>query len=547
MRTVMGVTGILTIVTCTMALAGCGGGSGRTTGLLPPTGLSATPGDGSVSLDWNPVVGATSYKLYWSMSPGVTKATGNPLPVVSPPHTHGGLTNGTTYYYVVVSVRSGVESIESSEVSATPFPAGSCLDTTFWGQGFVVHHNAGGGDGSDVGRAIAVDSAGRIVVAGYSLAGSYWDMAIWRYNPDGFLDTTFNSQGWVTHDGAAGGTRDDLAHGLVLDPADGIFAVGHSQNSGMTDDLAIWHYDSSGTLDAGFGGGGVVSHNDAAGGSWHDRGMAITLETPSGRVYATGESHNGISFDMAIWAYDSTGTLDAGFGTGGVVTHDAAAGVGSTEGGVAIALDSSGRILVAGHGANAFGNYDMVIWAYDTAGVLDGSFGTGGVAVHDGATVTNSRDWGLGICIDPADRILVGGYSQGTTWDMVAWRYLSGGTLDGAFGTGGFLTHDSAAGGAADDVGSDITLGTGSRIIVTGYSDSASLDTDMVVWRYNDDGTLDTTFGSGGVCVHDGAAGGGGDDVGYAITRDGAGRILVTGSSANASGDNDMVIWRLWP
>lgn len=84
-----------------------------------PTNLSATAGDAQVSLSWDAVTGATSYKVkrattsggpYTEIATGVTAAS----------YTDTGLTNGTTYYYVVTAVISGSESSSSNEASATP-------------------------------------------------------------------------------------------------------------------------------------------------------------------------------------------------------------------------------------------------------------------------------------------------------------------------------------------------------------------------------------------------------------------------------------------
>lgn len=83
-----------------------------------PTGLQASAGDGSVSLSWSASSGATSYNLKRS-----TSATGTFSTIASPATpsaTDSGVTNGTTYYYVVSAVNAQGESADSSATSATP-------------------------------------------------------------------------------------------------------------------------------------------------------------------------------------------------------------------------------------------------------------------------------------------------------------------------------------------------------------------------------------------------------------------------------------------
>ena len=85
-----------------------------------PTAVTVTPGSGQVSVAWTAVPGATSYNLYRSTTTGVTPANGVKIAGVTSPSTQAGLTNGTTYYYVVTAVDATSESAASAQVSATP-------------------------------------------------------------------------------------------------------------------------------------------------------------------------------------------------------------------------------------------------------------------------------------------------------------------------------------------------------------------------------------------------------------------------------------------
>ena len=130
-------------------LTGCGGGGTTdTTGSAPsaPSGVTATAGDGQATISWNSVLGATSYNIYWSTTSGVTKTTGTKITGATSPYTHTGLTNGTTYYYVITAVNSYGESIESSQVSVTPSTSTTqttSVTTTLSSQGGTVQLSDG--------------------------------------------------------------------------------------------------------------------------------------------------------------------------------------------------------------------------------------------------------------------------------------------------------------------------------------------------------------------------------------------------------------------
>jgi len=104
----------------TFWVIGCGGGGSS---YLPPpnapAGISALGFNQQITVEWTAVDGVTKYNLYWSETPGVTKANGTKIENVTSPYDHMGLTNGKTYYYIVTAVKNG-ESAESDEASAIP-------------------------------------------------------------------------------------------------------------------------------------------------------------------------------------------------------------------------------------------------------------------------------------------------------------------------------------------------------------------------------------------------------------------------------------------
>ncbi len=83
------------------------------------TNVDVIAGDGKIVILWDVVSGATSYNIYWSISPDVS-VSDNKIVCTSSPYNHSGLTNGITYYYKIRAVNASGESKLSNVVSATP-------------------------------------------------------------------------------------------------------------------------------------------------------------------------------------------------------------------------------------------------------------------------------------------------------------------------------------------------------------------------------------------------------------------------------------------
>jgi len=190
-----------------------------------------------------------------------------------------------------------------------------------------------------------------------------------------------------------------------------------------------------------------------------------------------------------ILRYKSDGTLDTTFGTNGVVTYEGGEG---NDGFRDIAIQTDGKIVVSGYTKLAAA-FDVLTARYNSDGTLDGAFGTDGVAIYDGG---HKNAGARGVAIQSDGKIVVsGGNDNGTDLDVLVLRYNSDGTPDNAFGTNGVVSYDS---GNGDDNGRRLAIQGGNKIVVTGNTPNGT-DGDVLILRYNVNGTADDTFGSNGV------------------------------------------------
>ncbi|MCJ2129877.1 DUF4347 domain-containing protein, partial [Methylobacterium sp. E-045] len=164
------------------------------------------------------------------------------------------------------------------------------------------------------------------------------------------------------------------------------------------------------------------------------------------------------------------------------------------------------------------------------AGILTAAFGTPG----DGIVTTRvgqSSDSGYSVTVQADGRILVAGYSYNDAdQDFALVRYNGDGSLDTGFGGGDGIVTTRV--GPSSDVGYSVTVQADGRILVAGYSHNGS-NYDFALVRYNADGTLDTGFGGGDGIVTTPV--GPSSDFGYSVTVQADGRILVAGYSYNGS------------
>ena len=228
------------------------------------------------------------------------------------------------------------------------------LDATFGTGGKVITPI---GSGTDKVNSVALQNDGKIVVAGYSFNGSNNDFALVRYHPNGTLDTTgFGSGGKVT---TTFGSDNDQGNGVAVQKDGKIVVAGTSSDNSGKSNFALVRYNSNGTLDAtGFGSGGKVT---TAIGPSLDRGNGVALQS-DGKIVVAGYAGQSPNSDFAVVRYNKDGSLETGFGSGGKVTT--AFGGGGADQGQSVAVQSDGKIVVAGYSFNG-SNDDFAVARYD--------------------------------------------------------------------------------------------------------------------------------------------------------------------------------------
>ena len=173
------------------------------------------------------------------------------------------------------------------------YDSNGSLDSTFNSDGIVTTDI---GSKMDKAYSVAIQDDGKIVVAGYSNNGSDYDFAIVRYNSNGSLDTLFSDDGKVTTDL---GNSDDYARSVIIQNDGKIVVAGYTKSGTSYADSGMVRYNSNGTLDSSFGDSGKVI-TDIVENYNYTNGIAIQND---GKIVAVGESGDGSDYAFAIMRY----------------------------------------------------------------------------------------------------------------------------------------------------------------------------------------------------------------------------------------------------
>jgi uncharacterized delta-60 repeat protein len=380
------------------------------------------------------------------------------------------------------------------------------LDPNF-GTGGKVTTPFVGGDAFAV--AVALQADGKIVAAGHAAEG----LGLARYSADGTLDPTFGSDGTVT---AGGGRASDIAI-----QSDGKIVVARAErHSGATRfDFGVTRFDADGRLDATFGRSGSATTAFGRRASVSAQGVAVQRD---GRIVVFGEAWVGGEEPAFVGArYNRNGRLDTSFSRDGRVMTLLGSEFPPLDGAVDVAIQVDGKIVVAG---GAFG-----LARYNANGTLDRSFGRRGTVGPDFDALYDDQVFEVAIQRDR--KIVVAGSDVEEGYDyyfssFALERYNRNGSRDRSFKRDGTVRTTFTE---PQSFAFALAIQADGKLVVAGTTgDEETGDSKFALARYNANGTLDDSFGTGGRLETDFASGSADWASDVAIQADGA--IVAAGS-----------------
>lgn len=380
------------------------------------------------------------------------------------------------------------------------------LDNTFGTNGQVLNTATGGI------TTLVQQTDGKIIGCYFTSYSSSGNEHLIRFNPDGSIDTTFGTNGIVN---TLLFNEVNRAEMIKLQSDGKILIVGSIQTAiDTSNNFGAARFNPDGTIDTSFGTNGYVNIDIANNSDW---AFTVEIQTDGkiliGGYSSIYYSSQSVSPDLAVIRLSTNGILDATFSTNGKFTMN----VGSTgtlvnSSGVSadyvndICCDSFGNIFLgcdSNVNETVHGTNNFLVVALNSSGVLNTSFGTNGKVIVDFGAEDDLHK----IQVTSDNKIIAGGehyYNVGTNsyFNIAVVKLLSNGNYDNSFGTNGKVLINKDANSLYDNIYNFI-IQTDEKLLCTGITVDpiTNLYADFFIIRFNSDGTIDTTFNSNGYLV----------------------------------------------
>jgi uncharacterized delta-60 repeat protein len=446
----------------------------------------------------------------------------------------------------------------SGNVQAIPAQIPGDLDMSFASGTGVISNFTVSPFGSSQATAMALQSDGKIVLAGYCDGPNSQDFCVVRLNPDGSQDASFvgplgNGNGAMLLD--VGGNN-DTANAVAIQP-DGKILVAGSCHNGANNDFCIARLNPNGSLDATFDGPSGTGNGQVMLpiGSSDDFATAMALQ-PDGKIVLVGNCVVSNQNDFCAARLNVDGSFDTSFvGPNGTAAGKFTFPMGiSNDYATAVALQSDGMIVIAGRCVSPMVDFDFCITRLTGVGAFDTTFdGPGGSSNGKFLLpISSSNDLLSALLIQPDGKILLAGSCLVgiANNDFCVARLLADGSFDSTFdgpsgtGDGKILLPITAS---KSDNATALALQPDGKILLGGHCDSGTNE-DFCLARLHIDGSLDQSFdgpggtGNGKFLLPIGAS----NNVAGAMLLQPDGKIVIGGYCDIGGGSNQFCLARLY-
>jgi len=268
-----------------------------------------------------------------------------------------------------------------------------------------------------------------------------------RFYPDGTQDVEFASASSIAPDLSPPDNEPAVVSHHVIDREGRIVVLGATAVGSTGVGVRLWRFRPDGNLDTDFGDDGVVTRYDTESDNGVSP-FDVSVDR-AGRVFVTGSIYRNVTLNttglripsMAVWCFTSDGRPDESFGENGRVEFSMPLdpdNIGGTRGG-AMLIDQESRVVILGY----VDGHGPALWRYLPDGTPDESFGENGYVTPESyQRPLRLAHFASAMAIDTAGRIVIVGHRPGNEFDAVVWRLNSDGSLDESFGTDGFVQYD---------------------------------------------------------------------------------------------------------
>ncbi|HLW89107.1 MAG TPA: hypothetical protein VKR57_11485 [Terriglobales bacterium] len=348
--------------------------------------------------------------------------------------------------------------------------------------------------------AVALQSDGKIVLAGLGIFNNGQSDTLIRLNTDGSLDASFGSGGVANFAPTGNTAAPNGFFAMAIQPNGKIVAaeVTTTEQGGYYSFVQVARVESNGSLDPSFGSGGFTTTTSIPFTPYDVTGtqaLALALQGNGSILVAS-------SYSNLMARFTSNGQLDGSFGSGGLVNL-ADQGPNTSFAPTQIVVAANGKILVASGGVSPTPLVEAgTISLYNANGSLDSTLGSAGTvaSVASASALLLQTDGKVVVAGSLTSKLNLPPASSAVGFGVV--RYSSSGVIDKSFGKGGVAVADFGANAPLSGAFA-IAIQSNGELVAGGAAAQGpfnlSFDSPFALARFTSSGVLDTSFGSGGL------------------------------------------------